>query len=470
MLSLSLSWLTALAAVILLFLQRLFKPPSTLCHIPRVPIWSVLFSYVSGEVEEQRIRRIFLPFALENNTPVILVWCFGEWMVHILDSKVGRTVMDNRRLRKQPPPAGMLFWRFTGRENIFFSEGEQWKKHSRIFRTALQRTAPMEQFSMLSRKLCSLIGDGGRVRWSDYSHRFTLDAVGTTVLGYDFEALDKPEGSFILQYHQVMTAISEPVYCFLPALERWVPRHAVRRDVDALVDRFRALLAAKRQDPGNDVITYMFEEPDMTDEEFRDNIVVLFMGGHDSTAGAISSLIFFLALYPKVQTQARAEVLSVVGSGVELTMEHFARMPYLRAVIYESMRLNNPANITLPRTADVPIQVGPYSLPPNTPIILNMSAILHHEDVWDDPFNFRPDRFMGDSHTEDSWLPFGLGPHQCPARNFALYEQRTLAATLLREFSWKLPVDSIHLNGIRNAFSPFSLSLPIDVDVAFTKL
>ena len=79
---------------------------------------------------------------------------------------------------------------------------------------------------------------------------------------------------------------------------------------------------------------------------------------------------------------------------------------------------------------------------------------------------------MGDKQesSESKWVPFGYGPHQCPARNFALYEQRTLTAMLLKEYAWEVPQDSIHRERIKDAFSPFSLSLPYDVYITCHKI
>lgn len=192
--------------------------------------------------------------------------------------------MEQRGLRKQELPAEMLLWRLTGRQNVFTAEGEMWKRHAKIMHEALHRTIPIEQFATLSRKTFALVGDGGRVRWNDYTHRFSLDAVGTTVIGYDFEALDKPHGAFVERYHEVMAAISSPAYIFLPALERWMPRPAIRDMVDSLVEEFRVLLQKKRDHPGPDMITYMLENPEMSETELRDNIIVTFMGGHVSAS------------------------------------------------------------------------------------------------------------------------------------------------------------------------------------------
>lgn len=67
---------------------KLLRPPTHLHHIPCVPIPRLLISYLSGEVDEQRTKRIILPFAERNNADVVLVWCFGEWIVNIVNAKV----------------------------------------------------------------------------------------------------------------------------------------------------------------------------------------------------------------------------------------------------------------------------------------------------------------------------------------------------------------------------------------------
>lgn len=77
-----------LASVLLLGIFVHLRPPIQLRHIPQVPVGQLLYSYASGEVEEQRIKRIILPFAQQHNTDVVLVWLFGEWQVHLLDAKV----------------------------------------------------------------------------------------------------------------------------------------------------------------------------------------------------------------------------------------------------------------------------------------------------------------------------------------------------------------------------------------------
>ncbi len=174
----------------------------------------------------------------------------------------------------------MLLWRLIGNDNVFMSNGDMAKRHIRIVRSAIQRTMPVAMFADLARTTISLMGAGGRVRWDDFSNRYTLDAFGRGVVGYDFEALTKPDGSFVRQYQDVMAAIANPAYVVLPVLERWLPRWGVQKKVDEFVEGLCKIMEEKRKNPGDDVLTYMFQEPDMTEVEYRDNCVVMFVAGH----------------------------------------------------------------------------------------------------------------------------------------------------------------------------------------------
>lgn len=155
----------------------------------------------------------------------------------------------------------------------------------------------------------------------------------------------------------------------------------------------------------------------------------------------------------------------------EPRIEHFFRTPYLNAVIRESMRYNTPTNITVPRIADVPLQIGGFMVPAATPIALHMCAAHHNESAWHAPGVFDPERWMDETKYDPAnWVSFGLGPRRCPARNFSLYEQRVLLSMLVKEYRWTLPADSIHRDYLRNGFSAFALSSPDKVDIDFVRI
>ena len=79
-----------ICATLFVSIWQFLRVPSHLRHIPTVPILPLLFSYLSGEVEEQRVKRLVLPFAKKMHTDVVLVYCLGDWMVQIIHPKASK--------------------------------------------------------------------------------------------------------------------------------------------------------------------------------------------------------------------------------------------------------------------------------------------------------------------------------------------------------------------------------------------
>ncbi len=182
-------------------------------------------------------------------------------------------------------------------------------------------------------------------------------------------------------------------------------------------------------------------------------------------------MIFYFAFFPPYQARARDEVISVLGAETDPNIPDFEKMPFLQACIRESMRINSPSTVTIPRVSAETICIGGYPLPSGVPTVLNIHAVLHNDQTWEDPDAFKPERFIKGISDEAKWMSFGVGPRQCPARNFALYELRTLSCMLLREYRWALPEDSIHSGGrLKNRFSAFALNLPYNLYINFTQI
>ena len=177
-----------------------------------------------------------------------------------------------------------------------------------------------------------------------------------------------------------------------------------------------------------------------------------------------------MAKHGDLQAQAREEVNKVIGTADAPTLDDVQKMPFLMACVREALRINTPIAYVVPRTARMPVQLGRYTVPANTSIILNIYAVHHNERDWPSPFKFDPCRFQQDCSGGPAWIPFGLGPRQCPAKAFALHEQMVLTAMLLREYQWSLPSRSVHANDVQNAFSPFALSLPHKLDLLCTRI
>lgn len=175
----------------------------------------------------------------------------------------------------------------------------------------------------------------------------------------------------------------------------------------------------------------------LTDEQVRDEAVTLFMAGHETTAAALTWTWYVLSQNPEAEARLHAEVDSVL-SGRPPEVADMPRLPFVRQVITESLRLYPPFWI-LKRIAVEEFQLGDYTIPAGSAILLNTWQ-LHHDPRWyPDPWRFDPDRMTPEAQaTRDryTFVPFAAGPRECIGEHFAWMEMTLVLATLSQK--WRL--------------------------------
>lgn len=164
--------------------------------------------------------------------------------------------------------------------------------------------------------------------------------------------------------------------------------------------------------------------------------------GTDTTALLTEWAMAELVLHPEKQAKLRAELNSLAGDGREVTDAELAGLPYLQAVIKETLRVHPPGPLlswARLATSDVQLSNG-MVVPAQTTAMVNMWAITHDPAHWADPDEFRPERFVGadfDVRGSDLRLaPFGAGRRVCPGKNLGLVVVSRWVAELVRAFEW----------------------------------
>ncbi|KAF3398595.1 Cytochrome P450 4c21 [Penicillium rolfsii] len=465
--------ITSLLAVTVSKISRAFLVPKQLRHLPRVSILKLLLSYARGEPDDFRAQKLLMPFS-EQGHGLVLVWALGRWIVHVLSHDLASDLFtDIDRFPKELPPDGLLLWHLIGTSNVVTANGKQWKQQSAIIRGGLNAGIPIDTFVALSEKVTAILHRSIKepVDFSDIAQRYAIEAVSSAVIGHEFNCLDQ-ESEFVTAYNGIMKEIASPIYLVLPWLEKIVPRHYLRNRIDQFLGRVSLLLKDKKDHPGKDMMTAMINSSEMTPEIQRNNVVTSLIAGHETSAGSLASLAYFLAAHPEIQNKVREEARNFFSSSEDITADRLKKVPYLDACIKEALRINTPASFVVPRLTTASAMLGNYFIPEKTSITANLYAIHHDSRLHRDPHSFDPDRFMleSDGKAKSSWLPFSCGPRQCPARTFALFEQRVLMLTLLKNFHWRLPSTSRHSSGIMNALSPFAVTIPEDMYLQFEPL
>lgn len=164
--------------------------------------------------------------------------------------------------------------------------------------------------------------------------------------------------------------------------------------------------------------------------------------GTDTTALLTEWVMAELILNPEKQEKLRGEIASAAGDGAAVTDAELAKLPYLQAVVKETLRVHPPGPLlswARLSTSDVQLSNG-MVIPAETTAIVNMWAITHDPHVWEDPLAFRPERFLAadvDVRGSDLRLaPFGSGRRVCPGKNIGLVTVTRWVAELVRSFEW----------------------------------
>ncbi|MCU0491528.1 MAG: cytochrome P450 [Chloroflexaceae bacterium] len=201
-------------------------------------------------------------------------------------------------------------------------------------------------------------------------------------------------------------------------------RRRMRRDKQP--DDILAALLATRDEAGNPLPV----------EAIVDEVQLLLFAGHDTTVSALSAMLLLLAQHPKVLAQARAEQ-SQFAPDEPLTPDQFRRMPYLLAVINESLRYIPPINGAF-RVTTQDVAFGGYRIPEGWTIAVSIRG-THRGEPWAEADNFMPERWLADPKPPmGSFIPFGGGPRVCLGTNFALVEMSVVLTLLLRRYTWEL--------------------------------
>lgn len=176
-----------------------------------------------------------------------------------------------------------------------------------------------------------------------------------------------------------------------------------------------------------------------TRDELLDELGVMFLAGHETTASALTWAVYILATQGDVLARMRAEVDAVCGDG-PVEFEHVKRLGYIRNVFRETLRLYPPITF-LPRVALQAQQLGPYRVKRGALLMVSPWTIHRHRRYWQDPDGFDPDRFSPEREGEiipGTWLPFGLGQRVCVGAGFAQTEATLILARLARRFDFRV--------------------------------
>nr|AYM55633.1 cytochrome p450 [Croton stellatopilosus] len=247
---------------------------------------------------------------------------------------------------------------------------------------------------------------------------------------------------------------------FLHVVTNMKPRlEKMRVKLDALLDRIvnehkEKLLTGQTQPENEVLIDVLLRHQEsgklqcpVTIDNVKAVIWDMFVAGTDTSSTTTEWALSEMIRNPKVLKKAQNEVREVAKGKETIHDEDLDHLPYLKHVIKETLRLHPPVPLLLPRESNQDTEIDGYFIPKNTKVMINAWAIGRDSAYWEDPENFKPERFNDNSidfkGTNCAYIPFGGGRRICPGMSFGLANVELPLAKLLYHFDYKLP------NGVR---------------------
>jgi cytochrome P450 len=277
-------------------------------------------------------------------------------------------------------------------------------------------------------------------------NRLTLEIVGKTLFDADVASQAQEVRAALSSVLSVFPWVMMPFGELLDRLPVGPAREfrEARRVLDAILFK---LIDDRRQHPSDrgDLLSMLLMATDeadgggMSNQQLRDELMTIFLAGHETTANAMSWTWWLLARHPEVEARLHRELDDVLGQRA-LTPADVDRLPYTRRVLSESMRLQPPAFL-LGRQCTEPYRIGEYGFPAKSGFF--MSPYVSHRDprYFPDPERFDPDRFLpevAELRPKFSYYPFGGGNRVCVGERFAWSEGILLLASLARRWRFEL--------------------------------
>ena len=340
--------------------------------------------------------------------------------------------------------------------SVLTLENQPWKQRRRLLQPHFHRRQLREMFAGMSAvvetyltDLRRRMPDGGVIDIHREMVQLTLDVVFTALFGPDLMGIERASyevlNNTLVVVDKRMNSIRLPL---------WIPTANNRlytrtlRELDRVV---YAVIEAARSQPNTEAATLLAMLLATVDEEqgtaltakdVRDEVVTLYVAGHETTALLLTWMFALTGDRPDVFAALDAELEAEVSTALP-SFDDIPKLAYLRQVIDEVLRMRPPTAMLSRNTVEDDNLIG-YRVRAGDLVLLNLFDLHHHRDYWRQPERFDPERFSPSrSANRDNWCytPFSAGPRICIGNTFALNEAALIIAGLVRAADWQLLPD-----------------------------
>ena len=340
-------------------------------------------------------------------------------------------------------------------QGLLTSNGEHWRKHRRMVQPAFHK----KKLKGLLDAMWSAVRDEiDRIENHEVQNVLPLmgdlafQVVAKALFSADDirERMNKLQRITILNQKMLIREMRRPYLKWWFRLDGSVKRHLdLSKEAQKILDQIveeRLATGEEKDDLLDMLLRAKYEDGTaMPRKQLLDELLILFTAGHETTANALSFTLYSLAKNPKIQEKAYQEAQAVDFENGDW-MQGLSALSYTQQCVEEAMRLYPPVYV-IDRVSLKDDIVDGRPIKKRTTWLLSMYE-LHRSRYWDDPEEFRPERFDAEIKKEYSeyYYPFGAGPRMCVGNNFAMYEMIMAVAGILKKYSLQTDMDEVVLD------------------------
>jgi cytochrome P450 len=326
---------------------------------------------------------------------------------------------------------------------LLLSEGDFWRAQRRIMQPAFHRRRVEQYAGIMTAATERMLADWQDGTTRDIHHdmmKLTLEIVVEVLFGADLH--DRAQR--LARAFAVVGEHFQVVYDRTFFVPEWIPipgNRRYRKALDSLDREVDRIIRERRaSDTGGDLLAMLLEARDddgrpMSDRQLRDEVMGLFLAGHETTAITLAFACHLLGHHPDQEAKLLAELRTCLRGRLP-TVEDLPRLQFTEQVTKEALRLY-PAVYSMLREARQDDQLGGYHVPAGTTVILPQWVIHRDGRFYPDPEVFAPERWTREferSLPRCAYFPFGAGPRVCIGNSFALMELNLILPTILQRW------------------------------------
>lgn len=368
-----------------------------------------------------------------------------DWIMVVSDPDMVKNIMQDNNRNYVKSHSYKVLEILLG-HGLLTSEGDFWRKQRRLMQPAFHKDRMASFVNIMANAGEEMVTnwkklpDAAEVNVSKDMMGMTLNIVCRAMFGTDVsDAMEVVNREFDKANEMLITRIKGPIR--IPIHWPTLGNHRERKTYDAIKKVVADIIDKRRKSTErfDDLLAMLMEIQDeetgerMSNSQIQDEVITIFLAGHETTAVALSWLMLCLDQNPEVEAKLKEEAERVLR-GATPRIEHLRELEYTRMVIDETLRLYPPAWV-IGRQSIANDEMGGYQVPKRTNCIIPVYYIHRDPLHWENPEQFIPERFNKQNSVgrhKFVYFPFGGGPRLCIGNSFAIMEMQIIVATIVQ--------------------------------------